>query len=86
MEHEKYNNVLASANGFEYTFVSVGPKGTISKIVQFLETSDLNIYNLAFGDLLADGNIADKVKNDNKDRNKILATIAAIVYEGKPSG
>jgi hypothetical protein len=28
-----------------------------------------------------DGSIDDKTTKDNKDRNKILATIAAIVYE-----
>lgn len=81
MKYEKYNTVLASANGFEYSFVSIGPRGEIHKVVQFLETSDTSIYNLAFGDLLPDGNIDDQIKNDNKDRNKILATIAAIVYE-----
>ena len=81
MKHEKYDAVLTSANGFEYTFLSVGPKGEIQKVVQFLQTANPNIYNLAFGDLLPDGDIDDQVKNDNKDRDKILATIAAIVYE-----
>lgn len=81
MKHEKYESVLASTDGFEYSFVSIGPKGEIQKVVQFLENSNPDIYNLAFGDLLANGDIDDQTKNDNKDRNKILATIAAIVYE-----
>jgi hypothetical protein len=50
-------------------------------VVQFIETNDPAIYNLAFGDLLEDGSVDDRIKNDNKDRNRILATVAATVYE-----
>lgn len=32
-------------------------------------------YNLAFGNTLEDGSLDDLVKNDNRDRNKILATV-----------
>ncbi len=70
-----------SKNALEFKFDSTGPKGNITMVVQFRETHDPAIYNLAFGHLLADGTIDDNVKNDNLDRNKILATIAATVYE-----
>lgn len=81
MKYEKYESVLVSSNGFEFLFVSVGPKGQIQKAIQFQETSNPQIYNLAFGDLLPDGSIDDQVENNNKDRNKIPATVAAVVYE-----
>ena len=46
-----------------------------------METNDPLVYNLAFGNLLPDGSVDDHIKNNNKDRNKILATVAAIIYE-----
>ena len=58
----------------------MGPNGTITIIIQFLETSDPGVYNLAFGNLLPNGNIDDKVKNANDDRNKVLATIAMAIF------
>lgn len=81
MQYEKYESLLISGDSHEFKFISNGPKGNIQKIVQFVETNDPAIYNLAFGDLLPNGRIDDHVKNDNEDRNKILATVAATVYE-----
>ncbi len=81
MNYERYDPLLFSSNLLEFTFKSTGPKGEITKVVQFAETDNIEIYNLAFGDLLPDGRVDDHIKNDNKDRNKILATVAAAVYE-----
>lgn len=81
MKYEKYEPLLMSNNALDFKFYSTGPKGEISIVVQFMETDDPDIYNLAFGNLLTDGSIDDNVRNDNLDRNKILATIAATVYE-----
>ena len=50
-------------------------------IVYFKETNDPEVYNLAFGNLLPNGGVDDYTRNDNKDRNKIMATVADIVYE-----
>lgn len=50
-------------------------------MIQFTQLQDENIYNLAFGNLTMDGSIDDATTNDNKDRNKILATIAGAIYE-----
>jgi hypothetical protein len=47
--------------------------------VQFNNTHEKNVYNLAFGNVAEDGSIDDYTTNNNKDRDKILATIAAIV-------
>lgn len=65
----------------EYRFHSDGPKGTIEKCIRLTQVSvDPNVYNLAFGDLdLATGRINDASVTDNKDRDKILSTIAACV-------
>src|SRR5437773_1149364 len=81
MKYEKYEPLLISKDALEFKFVSIGPKGEISIVVQFIETDDKRIYNLAFGNLLPDGHIDDHVKNDNHDRNKVLATVAITVYE-----
>ncbi|WP_276503219.1 DUF6934 family protein [Terrimonas pollutisoli] len=81
MQYEKYESVIASSDKLEFQFESEGPKGTIKKMVQFAQTQNEDIYNLAFGNLNKDGSIDDETTNDNKDRNKILATVAATVYE-----
>ena len=81
MQYERYESLSISRDSREFIFISEGPKGGITKVVQFIETTDPEIYNLSFGELLPDGKVDDFVKNNNKDRNKILATVAATVYE-----
>ncbi len=81
MQFEKYENIIASSDKLEFQFTSEGPKGKIIKVIQFTQTQNENIYNLAFGNLRKDGSVDDETTNDNKDRNKILATVAASVYE-----
>jgi hypothetical protein len=72
---------LVSSDSLEFTFLSNGPKGKIKIVVQFNATENPTIYNLAFGNLLSNGDVDDTIKNDNKDRNKVLATVAAAAYE-----
>ena len=63
-----------------YEFTSVGPKGAIPKLVIYYELED-NVYNLAFGDKdFNTGDIDDLVITDNKDSQKVLATVASTVY------
>ena len=81
MQYDKYDNVITSSDKLEFQLESEGPKGKINKVVQFAQTSNDDIYNLAFGNLNKDGSIDDETTNDNKDRTKILATVAATVYE-----
>lgn len=81
MNYEKYTELQISSDGLEYQFISTGPKGSILKIIQFRKIPGSNIFNLAFGNLNDDGSIDDLSVNDNKDRNKILATVAFVVYE-----
>ncbi|NII26992.1 hypothetical protein HB364_18015 [Pseudoflavitalea sp. X16] len=81
MNYERYTELEISSDALEYKFISRGPKGDIPKIIQFKATYIPNMYNLAFGDLSHDGSIDDLVVNNNKDRNKILATVTSAVYE-----
>jgi hypothetical protein len=81
MKYERYELLLFSNDALEFKFNSVGPKGEISIVVQFIKTDDPSVYNLAFGNQLKDGCIDDLVTNGNHDRNKVLATVAGSVFE-----
>ncbi|MBS7566846.1 hypothetical protein KHS38_20745 [Mucilaginibacter sp. Bleaf8] len=66
----------------EYEFFSEGPKGRIKKSVRFIKINDDPIvYNLAFGDVdPATGKVSDLTTTDNKDREKVLATVAGTIH------
>lgn len=80
-QYNRYTSFDISTNATVFRFTSTGPKGEIGKIIQFSETQAENIFNLAFGNIKTDGSIDDLTTNDNKDRDKILATVAAAVYD-----
>jgi hypothetical protein len=64
-----------------YEFLSEGPKGTVKKVVQYQALSP-GVYNLAFGDWDEEAQeISDDVRTNNADRDKVLATVAAIVID-----
>lgn len=63
-----------------YRFTSRGKK-TIVKVVGFTSTNDKNIFNLWFGDLLADESIDDMAISNNGDMVKVLATVIQIARE-----
>ncbi len=68
----------------QFEFESIGPKGTIKKIVSFrlINIDGVTYINLGFGDEnLISGGINDLSVSNNKDRDKILATIAATVMD-----
>lgn len=65
----------------DYEFESVGPKGVIKKIARFSEMGT-NVYNFGFGDLdRATGEISDTVVSNNEDGDKVLVTVANIIYD-----
>lgn len=76
-----YEFTEVSSDVLMYQFVSMGPKGMIKKVVNFERTYDNHIFNLAFGNVNEDGSIDDLSRNDNGDRNKILATVIAIITQ-----
>jgi len=65
----------------DYEFISEGPRGNIKKVVRFSQIS-ANAFDLAFGDLdEKTGDISDTVVTNNDDSRKVLATVAATVYD-----
>ena len=69
----------------QYEFYSEGPKGRIRKVVfyDYLGRQDgYAYYNLGFGDYdPKTRQIGDLTISDNKDRDKILATVAATALD-----
>ncbi len=64
-----------------YEFVSEGPKGLITKRIQFTLVNMQGVYNLAFGDKdRFTGEIDDKVISNNGDSEKVLATVVGAVF------
>ena len=64
-----------------FEFTSVGPKGEIPKLVIYSELNIKGLYNLGFGDKNSQtGRIDDLAITDNKDSQKVLATVASTVY------
>lgn len=65
----------------DYEFESIGPNGVIKKVARFTEIGQ-NIYNFGFGDLNEQtGDISDTVVSNNGDGDKILITVAGIIYD-----
>lgn len=64
-----------------FEFVSIGPKGRITKLVTFTETNLKGFFNLAFGDKDDEsGKINDIVVTNNQDTEKVLATVVSAVF------
>ena len=70
----------AGENLTTFEFVSEGSKGRISKLIQFSPTNLKGVFNLAFGDKDAAGEIDDLAISNNGDSEKVLATVVVAVY------
>jgi hypothetical protein len=80
MNLERYP-YYANPSFFDFEFESEGPKGRIKKIARF-SSIGTNLYNLGFGDLdEVSGDISDDVVTNNGDGEKVLATVAGIIYD-----
>ena len=68
-------------NSMQYEFYSEGPRGRIRKFILYTYIGTSNRrknYNLGFGDYDPEKDeILDLIVSDNKDQDKILATVAA---------
>ncbi|MFZ1370671.1 MAG: hypothetical protein WAR78_09815 [Ferruginibacter sp.] len=70
-----------NASFLDYEFISEGSKGNIKKVIRFTQIEH-NTFNLAFGDLNeVTGEISDISVTNNDDSRKVLATVAATVYD-----
>ncbi len=64
-----------------FEFVSIGPKGNITKVVKYTEINIKGFYNLGFGDKdPITGYISDLSVTNNGDSKKVLGTVAATLY------
>ena len=80
MNLPKYQ-LTSSDNMMTFEFISEGPKGLIHKLVRFQPTNLKDVYNLVFGDKdHKTGNIDDMVISNNKDSEKVLASVVSTVY------
>lgn len=70
----------SSSTFFDFEFESVGVKRLIKKVARFSEIGT-NVYNFGFGDLNENtGEITDTIVSNNGDDEKILLTVAHIIY------
>lgn len=80
MRYESYK-FKAGEKFMSFDFESDGPKGKVTKLVQYIETELKGFYNLGFGDkCLMTGEIDDYVITNNGDSKKVLTTVASTVY------
>jgi hypothetical protein len=74
-------DVKTSPDVESFEFDSIGPKGTVRKVVRYSEINIRNFYNLGFGDKDPTTDfISDLTVTNNNDSQKVLATVAATLY------
>ncbi len=80
MIDDRYN-VRTSPDVKAFEFDSIGPRGTVRKVVRYTEINIKSFYNLGFGDKdPLTGFISDLSVTNNNDSKKVLATVAATLY------
>jgi hypothetical protein len=91
MQLEKYE-IRTEVEGLKYFFSSVG-KDIIEKVVEYQKLSQydifnlglpsqLEVYNLAFGDrIVGTKDYSDQTTSNNGDTDKVLATVADSAFE-----
>lgn len=80
MQVDKYT-LKSESSLTTFEFISEGSNGAIRKLIQFQETNEPGLFNLAFGDKNNDtGDIDDLAISNNGDTDKILATVIAALY------
>ena len=71
----------SSPDFLDFEFISIGPKGAITKVVRYREINVKGIYNLGFGDKEpVSGYLNDLSVTNNSDSQKVLATVARTLY------
>ena len=80
MSEDRYD-IKTAPDAETFEFDSVGPCGTVRKVVHYSEINLRNFYNLGFGgkDELT-GFISDFAITNNSDSRKVLATVPATLY------
>ena len=76
-----YYEIETSPDFQTFEFRSIGPKGSIIKVIRYAEINVKNYFNLGFGDKdPITGFISDLSITNNKDSKKVLSTVAATLY------
>ena len=72
-----------ASQGFKtFEFVSDGPRGKVTKVVRYTEINIKGWYNLGFGDEdPVTHYLSDTRVTNNNDSRKVLATVAATLYQ-----
>ncbi len=73
MASKGYNTTRKSTT--QYEFISIGPKGQITKRIEFTPLRKRGYYNVAFGDVMKNGRVNDTVYSSNQDIVKIVSTV-----------
>jgi hypothetical protein len=74
-------HIDSSPDFLDFEFISIGPKGAITKVVHYREINVKGIFNLGFGDKEpVSGFISDLSISNNNDSQKVLATVARTLY------
>jgi hypothetical protein len=77
MNKPTYQVEIEDENNF--SFLSVGKKGIILKVVELAEIRE-DTYNLGFGDYnFINDTVNDKIDSENGDAEKVLATVFGIL-------
>jgi hypothetical protein len=77
---DKYDTIVTE-DLLSFSFTSIGPKGHIQKLVIYQHVKG-PLYNLAFGDRNGElATIDDLIITDNKDTEKVLATVASTIFD-----
>lgn len=78
---DNYYSVDTSPDFKTFEFISVGQKGSVTKVVRYSEINVKGFYNLGFGDKdPITGFLSDLTVTNNGDSQKVLATVAATLY------
>lgn len=73
--------VVSDSDHIFYEFLSEGPRGRIKKVVYYNEIAQ-HTFNLSFGDWDDTvQRIDDRIRTNNADRDRVLATIATTVID-----
>ena len=78
MDLERYP-ITSHKDHLSYEFVSTGQNGSFKIVVKYQKAYP-GLYNLAFGDWIeGSDSINSHTKINNRDRDKIIATVASTV-------
>ena len=79
MKYGYYPTVYTKEDLSIFEFVSIGKRGAIKKRIIFARMEEKGVYNLAFGNVRPDNQFDTELISDNGDRDKIIATVVAVV-------